>query len=102
MKRAVLLVAVAVGLTAPSIESHAASNKDRVGLGNRKSEEQPPQASETRQFCTQGSVRVKTAGTEKESIQDAAQSASCSNTPVSRTSDEARAESRKVERSPDN
>jgi hypothetical protein len=102
MKSAIFLVAVAVALTAPAFEADAASNRDRIGLGNRKSEEQPPQASETRQFCTQGSVRVKTAGSEKSAIDDASQSASCSNMPASRTSEEARAEARKVERIPDN
>jgi hypothetical protein len=102
MKKSSILALIALAVAVPEGVSFAASNKDRVGIGNRKSEEQPPQASETRQFCTEGSARIKTAGKEKEVVQDSQQSASCSMTPASRSSEEARLESRKVERSPDN
>jgi len=102
MKKSPILALIALAVAVPIGDSFAASNKDRIGLGNRKSEEQPPQASETRQFCTEGSARIKTAGKEKEMGQDSRQSASCSMTPASRSSEEARLESRKVERSPDN
>jgi len=81
----------------------AATNKDRINIGTRKSEEQPPQATETRQFCTEGTTRVRTAaGRDKESMPEAVQTTTCTSAPVSRSTDEARAESRKVERSPDN
>ena len=102
MKKTSILALIALAVAVPAGDSFAASNKDRVGIGNRKSEEQPPQASETRQFCTEGSARIKTAGKEKEVVQDSQQSASCSMIPASRSSEEARLESRKVERSPDN
>lgn len=102
MKLLPILALIALVVAVPTGEAFAASNKDRIGLGNRKSEEQPPQATETRQFCTEGSARIKTAGKEKETVQDSQQSASCSMTPASRSSEEARVESRKVERSPDN
>lgn len=102
MRKSMILAALALATAVPAGEVLAASNKDRIGIGNRKSEEQPPQASETRQFCTETSSRAIAPGKTKETSQDTPQAVSCSENPNSRSSDEARAESRKVERSPDN
>ena len=104
MKKALAVVALGLLIAAPVSQIWAASNKDRVGLGARKSEEQPPQASETLQYCTDASARVKTAGKgqETEILKDGQQFANCSAAPASRTSEEARSESRKVERNPQN
>lgn len=102
MKKTTLLSALALSVASIAGSAYAASNKDRIGIGNRKSEEQPPQATETRQFCTEASARTSSPGKMKEVGQEGQQIAACSAVPTTRTSDEARAESRKVERSPDN
>jgi alkanesulfonate monooxygenase SsuD/methylene tetrahydromethanopterin reductase-like flavin-dependent oxidoreductase (luciferase family) len=103
MKNVLVLALLGVAIGVPAGHGFAASNKDRITIGTRKSEEQPPQATETRQYCTEGATRVRTAaGRDKESMPEAVQTTICTSAPVSRSSDEARAETRKVERSPDN
>ncbi|MEY4065797.1 MAG: hypothetical protein RIR26_2005 [Pseudomonadota bacterium] len=103
MKKTLIVALLSMAAAVPAGLGWAATNKDRINIGTRKSEEQPPQATETRQYCTEASNRVRTtAGREKESVSEPVQNTVCTSAPVSRSSDEARAESRKVERSPDN
>lgn len=99
-KSLIILVFSAVSLIQAG-ESIAASNKDRVGLGSRKGDEQHPQAAETKQYCTQVGVKAK-AGRNKESSGDEAAGQACQNAPEVRSAEESRAEMRKVERNPNN
>lgn len=102
MKKSSRLSALVVAVASISGLASAASNKDRIGIGTRKSEEQPPQATETRQFCTESASRASSPGKSKEVVQEGQAVTRCSSLPVSRTSEEARMEVRKIERSPDN
>jgi len=99
-KNLVFLVMGAVCL-APNGECLAASNNERVGLGTRKGEEQHPQATETKQYCTESGVKVS-AGRNKERTQEESASQTCQPTTDVRSAEEARAELRKVERGPNN
>ncbi|NBW80281.1 hypothetical protein EBR21_00870 [bacterium] len=101
MKKNALFVAFGVLFVAPVTVSLAASNKDRIGLGTRKAESQTPQASETKQYCTDTNAKVQP-GKGKERSQDDNQGQVCQTNPVTRSPDEVRAETRKVEREPNN
>lgn len=96
------IAAIVLSLLAPVTVSLAASNKDRVGFGSsRKTEDQHPQATETKQYCTELSTRVQP-GRAKERVQDDAAAQACQNVPATRSSEEVRSEYRKVERNPNN
>lgn len=102
MRRNWKIAAIVLSLLTPVTVSLAASNKDRVGFGTaRKSDDQHPQASETKQYCTELNAKVQP-GRTKERVQDDAASQACQNAPATRSADEVRSEYRKVERSPNN
>lgn len=101
MKKSLKIAALGMVALAPVTVSLAASNADRVGLGFRKSQEQTPQATETKQYCVDSHSRMR-AGKEKERVGDEAAAQSCQSAPSVRTAEEARAESRKTERNPNN
>lgn len=101
MKKSLTIAAFSLMIVAPVTVSLAATNKDRVGLGIRKTEEQHPQATETKQYCTEVSSKVQV-GRNKDRSQDEAQAQTCQSAPSTRTADEVRAESRKIERNPNN
>ncbi|MFZ9521315.1 MAG: hypothetical protein ACO3A4_12640 [Silvanigrellaceae bacterium] len=101
MKKNALILAFGVMLVAPVTVSLAASNKDRIGLGTRKTESQTPQATETKQYCTETTAKIQP-GRGKEVNQSDAQSQVCQSAPVTRSADEVRSETRKVEREPNN
>jgi hypothetical protein len=88
-------------LLAPASTGWAASNKDRVGFGNRSNEQAYPQATETKQYCTEINAKVQP-GKDKERSSDEVQQQSCQASQAVRPAEEARAELRKVERSPHN
>ncbi|MEN9809145.1 MAG: hypothetical protein RLZZ488_712 [Pseudomonadota bacterium] len=101
MKKSLKIAALGLLALAPVTVSLAASNADRVGLGFRKSQEQHPQATETKQYCVEGNARIQ-AGREKERVGDEAAAQACQSAPSVRTAEEARAETRKIERNPNN
>jgi|1048.fasta_scaffold35054_2 hypothetical protein len=101
MKKNALIVALGTLLVAPVTVSLAASNKDRIGLGTRKAESQTPQATETKQYCTSTNAKVQP-GKGKERSQDDSLNQVCQSAPSTRSPDEVRAETRKVEREPNN
>lgn len=101
MKKNLVFLVMSSVCLAPVGESLAASNKERVGLGTRKGEEQHPQATETKQYCTESGVKIR-AGRSKERTQEEGSSQACQPTTDVRSAEEARAEFRKVERSPNN
>lgn len=104
MKSSLIIGVFAICSAIPVASVFAATNKERVGLGSRKSQEQPPEASATRQFCVRDSQRIVTvgAGLEQNTIRHGEASVTCSNTPASRSVEESRAEARKIERDPGN
>lgn len=104
MKISLFIGIFAVCAATPTGAVYAASNKERVGLGNRKSQEQTPEASATQQFCVRDSQKIVTVGSglEQNTIRTGESSVTCSNTPASRSVEESRAEARKIERDPGN
>jgi len=104
MKISLIIGIFALCSTVVTMEAMAASNKERVGLGNRKYQEQPPEASPNQQFCVRDSQKVVTvgAGIEQNAVRHGEASMTCSNTPASRSVEEARDEARKIERNPGN
>ncbi|NBX16474.1 MAG: hypothetical protein EBR09_03810 [Proteobacteria bacterium] len=101
MKKSLIILVFSAVSVIQAGESFAASNKDRVGLGSRKGEDQHPQAAETKQYCTEVGVKAK-AGRKKESSGDEAVAQACQSAPEVRSAEESRAEMRKVERNPNN
>lgn len=101
MKKSLTIAAFSLMIVAPVTVSLAATNKDRVGLGIRKSEEQHPQATETKQYCTEVSAKVQV-GRNKDRSQDEVLAQTCQSAPSTRTAEEVRAETRKIERNPNN
>ena len=104
MKNSVIMCVFAICCAVPMGSAFAASNKERVGLGNRKYQEQPPEAAATQQFCVRNSQKVVTvgAGLEQNAVRQGEASVTCSSTPASRSVDESRAEARKIGRDPGN
>lgn len=101
MKKSLKFASLGLLALAPVTVSLAASNADRVGLGMRKSQEQHPQATETKQYCVENNTRYQV-GKDKEQAGDGVSTQTCQSAPSVRTAEEARAESRKIERNPNN
>jgi len=104
MKNSLIIGIFAMCCAAPLGSAFAASNKERVGLGNRKYQEQPPEAAVTQQFCVRDSQKIVTigAGLEQNTVRQGEATVTCSSTPASRSVEESRAEARKIERDPAN
>jgi hypothetical protein len=104
MKNSLIVSIFAVCCAAPMGSASAASNKERVGLGNSKYQEQPPEAAATQQFCVRNSQKVVTVGSglEQNTVRQGEASVTCSSTPATRSVEESRAEARKIERDPGN
>lgn len=95
------VVALGFLVLLPTSIVFAASNVDRVrSFSGRGSEEQRPQASETKQYCTELNAKVQ-GGKEKERSTDET-TMLCKSAPTVRSSEEARVEDRKIERNPGN
>jgi hypothetical protein len=101
MKKSLVFLVFSAVCVVQAGEVLAASNKDRVGFGVRKGQEQYPQATETKQFCTETGVKM-TAGRGKERTDQDGAAPACQNAPEVRSAEESRLEMRKVERNPKN
>jgi hypothetical protein len=101
MKKSLVFLVFSAVCVGQAGEVLAATNKDRIGFGVRKGEEQHPQATETKQFCTETGVKVR-AGRYKEGTRDESAAQACQSTPEVRSAEESRLEMRKVERNPRN